>query len=138
MLAARRTAPVIALTLVLAAAGCGPVGGEDDDDQVGDTVTELVEARNRGDFETVCSLISAQQHARFSAAGTSCEQALPRIAREGTTTRIRIDEVRVSGDRATVDATVSQTGGAGNPQTILLIKEDGDWKVTPSGFTGSP
>jgi hypothetical protein len=124
---------VIALAAI-AIPGCGPFGGESDGDQAGDTVTDLIEARNQGDFATVCELISAQQLVKFTKAGTTCEKALPKLAKEGTTTTIRIEQVRVSGDRATVDATVSQTGGAGRAQTILLVKEDGDWKVSKVGF----
>jgi Domain of unknown function (DUF4878) len=118
----------------IAVGGCGPLGGESDADQAGDALTELIAARNRGDFGSVCELISAQQLAKFSAAGTTCRETIPKLAREGTTTTIRIEQVRVSGDRATVDATVSQTGGAGRAQTILMVKEDGDWKVGKVGF----
>jgi Domain of unknown function (DUF4878) len=134
MLAVHRSGVLLAVAVSLWLAACGPLGGESDSDQVSDALTELIDARNQGDFATVCDLISAQQLAKFTRAGTTCEKALPRLAREGTTTTIRIEEVRVSGERATVDATVSQTGGAGNAQTVLLVKEDGDWKVSKVGF----
>jgi hypothetical protein len=29
---------------------------------------------------------------------------------------------------------VSQNGGAGDAQTILLVKESGDWKLSQVGF----
>lgn len=119
----------VALAVALAIGGCGPVGGQSDEDQVSDAVTELIEARNQRDFARVCELISRQQLEQFTRAGTSCEKSLPRIAQEGTTTTLRIEQVRVTGERASVDATVSQTGGAGRAQTILLLKEEGDWKV---------
>jgi hypothetical protein len=122
-----------ALTLAVLA-GCGPFGGESDADRASDAVTELIEARNLRDFETVCGLIASDQLAKFKRAGTTCEKALPGLAKEGTTTTIRIEQVRVSGDRATVDATVSHSAGAGTAQTILLVKEDGDWKVSQVGF----
>jgi len=120
--------------MTIALAGCGPFGGKSDQDKASDTVTQLIDARNQGDFVKVCSLIASQQLAKFKQAGTTCEQALPKLARKGTTTAINIAQVRVSGDRATVDATVSQNGGAGNAQTILLVKEGGDWKVSQVGF----
>jgi ketosteroid isomerase-like protein len=126
---------VVMVTLAaLVLAGCGPFGGKSDEDEASDTVTSLVEARNQGDFAKVCDLIATTQLARFKQAGTSCEKALPRLAQEGSTTTIRIEQVRVSGDRATVDATVSHNAGAGRAQTILLLKEDGDWKVARVGF----
>ena len=130
----RRLIVVAVALITIALAGCGPFGGKSDQDKAGDTVTQLIEARNQGDFVKVCSLIASQQLAKFKQAGTSCERALPKLARRGTTTSINIQQVRVSGDRATVDATVSQNGGAGNAQTILLVKEGSDWKVSQVGF----
>jgi hypothetical protein len=125
---------MLAVALAIALGGCGPVGGKSDEDQAGDAVTELVQARNQSDFAKVCDLIASTQLAKFKQAGTSCEKALPKLAQKGTTTTIRIEQVRVSGDRATVDATVSHNAGAGLPQTILLLKESGDWKVAQVGF----
>ena len=129
---------LLALTVALAAplASCDApiVGGKSDTEAAGDTLTELIAARNRRDFAAVCDLIAEQQLAKFKRAGTTCEKALPKVAKKDTTITIRIEQVRVSGDRATVDATVSQTGGAGNAQTILLVKENGDWKVSQVGF----
>jgi ketosteroid isomerase-like protein len=126
---------LVAIALLAAAlTGCGPLGGESDKEAAGDAVTELVQARNEGDFATVCDLLAADRLERFRRAGVNCEKTLRRVFGHGTTTTIRIEQVRVSGDRATVDATVSQTGGAGNAQTILLLKENGDWKVSQVGF----
>ncbi len=130
----RRAKAVAVALITIALAGCGPFSGKSEQDKAGDTVTQLIEARNKGDFVKVCSLIASQQLAKFKQAGTTCEQALPKLARKGTTTAINIAQVRVSGDRATVDATVSQNGGAGNAQTILLVKEGADWKVSQVGF----
>jgi hypothetical protein len=125
---------MLAVTLALVLAGCGSFGGKSENDQAGDAVTSLVEARNQGEFAKVCDLIASTQLAKFKQAGTTCEKALPKLAQKGTTTTIRIEQVRVSGDRATVDATVSHNAGAGLPQTILLLKESGDWKVAQVGF----
>jgi hypothetical protein len=123
-----RKAQVVVAVVALAIAGCGPLGGESDEDKAGGTLTELVEARNQGDFATVCELISSRDLARFRQAGASCETTLERRFPTGTTTTIRIEEVRIKGDRARVDATVSQTGGAGRATTFLLVKEDGEWR----------
>jgi PBP1b-binding outer membrane lipoprotein LpoB len=126
---------VVAVLVALLLAGCGgPLGGKSDEDQARDAVTELVQARNQSDFAKVCELLAPTLLAKFKQGGTSCEKALPKVAQKGTTTTIRIDQVRVSGDRATVDATVSHNAGAGLPQTILLVKEGGDWKVAQFGF----
>jgi len=130
----RKPVIVAVALMAIALAGCGPFGGKSDQEKAGDTVTQLIEARNQGDFAKVCNLIASTQLAKFKQAGTTCEKALPKLAQKGTTTTIRIEQVRVSGDRATVDATVSHNAGAGLPQTILLLKESGDWKVAQVGF----
>jgi hypothetical protein len=77
---ARRARVVAVALMTIALAGCGPFGGKSEEDQAGDTVTQLVEARNKGDFAKVCSLIASQQLAKFEQAGTTCEQALPKLA----------------------------------------------------------
>jgi Protein of unknown function (DUF3828) len=123
---------VIAVALTLPA--CGPLSSKSDEDKIRDTVNELVVARNQSHFAKVCALIAAQQLAQFKRAHTNCEKYLQQHAQPDTTTTIRIEEVRVSGDRATVDATVSHNAGAGSAQTILLVKEGGDWKISQVGF----
>ncbi len=131
---ARGPSAITLLLILVALGGCGPFGAKSEEEKAGDAVSELIDARNQSDWAGVCDLLSTGQLARFKRAGTTCEKALPRIAPEGTTTTIRIEQVRVSGDRATVDATVSQSAGAGRAQTILVVKEDGDWKVSKVGF----
>jgi ketosteroid isomerase-like protein len=131
---AKRVAGTALAVAAVALAGCGPFGGESEEDKAGDAVTELVDARNAGDFARVCALIAEQQLGAFEKAGTTCQESLPRLAEGGTSTAVRIDEVRVEGERATVDATVSRRGQGGRAQTILLVKEDGEWKVAEVGF----
>lgn len=118
----------VALIALLAIPGCGPLG-ESDEDNAAEVLTDFVDARNQGDFATVCELFSSEVRARFNRAGVNCEQTLRRQFGGGTTTTIRIEAVRVKGDVATVDATVSQVGGAGRAQAYRVVKEDGDWKV---------
>jgi PBP1b-binding outer membrane lipoprotein LpoB len=131
----RKAKTIVAVALLaLTLSACGAFGGKSDEDKVRDTVDALVVARNQHHFAKVCSLIASAQLAKFKQAGTTCAKALPRLAQKATTTTIRIEQVRVSGDRATVDATVSHNAGAGSAQTILLIKEGGDWKISQVGF----
>jgi PBP1b-binding outer membrane lipoprotein LpoB len=130
----QRSAVIAVLLAALALAGCGPFGGKSDEDQVRDTVDQLVTARNQSHFADVCSLFASAQLAQFKKANTTCEKFLQQHAAPDTTTTIRVEQVRVEGDRATVDATVSHNAGAGNAESILLVKENGDWKVTQVGF----
>jgi Domain of unknown function (DUF4878) len=130
----RSAAFTAGLLTALALAGCGPFGGKSDEDQVRDTVDQLVTARNQSHFADVCSLFASAQLAQFKKAHTTCEKFLQQHAAPDTTTTIRVEQVRVEGNRATVDATVSHNAGAGNAESILLVKENGDWKVTQVGF----
>jgi hypothetical protein len=72
--------------------------------------------------------------AKIKRRGATCAKTLDKAVPPDTSVTIQIDQVRVSGDRATVEARVSQTGGAGRAQTILLVKEGGDWKFSQLGL----
>ena len=122
-------ATIAALSIfVLVLFGCGPFGSKNDSEKAGDALTELVNARNEGDYARVCELIAAPDLAKFKRAGVSCEKTIRERFGATASTTIRIEEVKVKGDHASVDATVSQTGGAGFARTFRLVKEDGDWK----------
>ena len=127
MRTARATIAALSI-LVLVLAGCGPFGGKSDSEKAGETLTELVDARNEGDYARVCELISVQDLKKFKQAGVSCENTIRQRFGATASTTIRIEDVKVKGDQATVDATVSQTGGAGFARTFRLVKEDGEWK----------
>ncbi len=124
---ARATITALSI-LVLVLAGCGPLGGKNDEEKAGDALTELVDARNQGDYARVCELISVQDLKKFKRAGVSCEKTIRQRFGATASTTIRIEDVKVKDDRASVDATVSQTGGAGFARTFRLVKEDGEWK----------
>jgi hypothetical protein len=132
----RKTGVVALAVLAIAVSGCGiGGGGKSEVDKARDAITELVDAFNHHDFATVCSLISAQQLAQIQRPGMSCEKVVAKAAPKGAAEiTLRIDQVRVRGDNATVDATVSRRGGAGTAQTILMVKEGGDWKFAQVGF----
>src|SRR4051794_24737289 len=119
----------------LAAAGCGGGGGKDGE-QGGGAVKSLIHARNNNDFATVCDgLAAAQVKGIKKSSGLSCPEALHSVPGATTTrTKLQIQQIRISGDRATVEATVHHNGQAGQDQSILMVKEDGDWKVASAGF----
>jgi hypothetical protein len=134
--AGRKLGMVTVAVLTIALSGCGISGsGKSEQDKARDAITALVSAFNHHDYGAVCGLISAEQLAKVKRPGTSCEKAVSQAAPKGAAEiTLRIDEVRVRGDNATVDATVSRTGGAGRAETILMVKEGGDWKFAQVGF----
>jgi len=129
----RSVAVLATLIAATALVACGD--GDDDEGAVREAVVQFVEAGNTGDFATVCDLLSDDQRAAVAASGESCAAALRAQAagREGDT-RIGVDEVRISGDRATVDATITSADGERRAQSLLLVKEDGDWKIASAGL----
>ena len=138
-----------ALAIALAAAGCGD---EDQTSAPRDTLQRLVddaeaqsaqatvekffEAGNERDASTICALVTEEQAQAFGrAAGGDCVSGMEALfeAEDPPRTEVIIEDVRVLGDRATVDATVTQ-GGETRPSSLSLIQEGGDWKLTDPGL----
>jgi ketosteroid isomerase-like protein len=126
---------LVAAAAVLAAPGCGGGGGSSED-QVSAAIKTLMHARNNNDFATVCDGLAAAQVAGIKkSSGLSCPEALHSVpGATNTKTNLQVQQIRVSGDRATVEATIHHNGGPGQDQSILMVKEDGDWKVASAGF----
>jgi len=122
---------IAAAAIAIAASGCG---GDDtsSEDDVREAVTSFVEAGNDRDAEAVCGLVTKEQAETIAqASGGSCEAALEAVlgAADPAETEIVIEDVRVRGERATVDATIKQ-GTESQAQSISLIREDGEWRLT--------
>ena len=134
----RSFASLVAIVAVLVAAlgftACGDDDGGSDEDAVRETVNRFIDASNDERFRTICSLL-AESEARSieSQGGGPCAQVLEGLPRSTADTRLRIQEVRISDGRATVDATAIQEDGTRLPQTLRLIEEDGDWKIAAAG-----
>src|SRR6478736_5380379 len=131
----KATVAVAVVLVAFGAAGCGGGSGSDQD-QIRAAITRLIHARNANDFATVCDGLTTEQVSGIRKnSGLSCPEALHSVPGATTTkTKLQIQQIRTSGDRATVEATVHHNGGAGQDQSILMVKEDGDWKVASAGF----
>jgi hypothetical protein len=120
---------VSALALVLATCG-----GDDDKEEIEQTVRDFVSATNDRDGDTFCGEIVTQEFleqstgAKGDEAEDECKRQLESI--EGLDVKlVEITKTEVDDDTATVRAVIEAQGDA-KPQTLRLEKEDGEWKLT--------
>jgi predicted lipid-binding transport protein (Tim44 family) len=118
--------------LLLALTGCGG-GGDDDPDEVRQTVRDFVEATNQRDGETLCGELLTQEYLEeFTlATGDRAEEACREQLDQTVDLRLRlvsIGKTEVDGDDATVRV-VLDTDGVQAPRLFQLEREDGRWKL---------
>jgi hypothetical protein len=127
----RATALFLSLLLLPALAGCGG-GGGDDTQQVTDAVTAFVAAGDHHDAAAACALLAKQelQAVHKLGGGGSCASVVGKLLTHASgDIKVKVDQVRVQGDRATADVTIRQGTGPPHSQSLLLLREDGEWKL---------
>jgi hypothetical protein len=117
--------------LLLVLAGCG--GGDDDPDDVRQTVRDFVEATNERDGESLCGELLTQEYLENStlATGEQADEACRRQLEATTGLRLELISIgrpKVEDDEATVRAVID-TGGVRSPRLFRLEREDGRWKL---------
>jgi hypothetical protein len=126
----RATLVIAGAVAVLAACG----GGDDDREQVEQTVREFVEATRQGDSEAFCEELVTQEFLEQSTGATgdnateSCRRQFSRLRRVKVDL-VRIGKTEVDGDSAEVRA-VLRTQGQVQDLVLRLAKQDGDWRLT--------
>ena len=123
---------VLALSFVflLALAGCGG----NDKDEVESTVRDFVKATNDRDTGKWCGGLVTKEFLEQATGATgdeaksACKEQLKSLKRPSLHL-IRVDRVKVDGDRATATA-ILNTQGQRAPQVFRLKKQDGDWRIT--------
>ena len=114
----RKLAAAAAVLLAIAAVVAGVLvitggGGSDDTPEaaVRGTVEDFVGALADQDYGAACGLLT--EELRTQLGGAQCEQALVALAGQGATPpTVEITEVRVAGNKAAVDATISSGSAA--------------------------
>jgi ketosteroid isomerase-like protein len=123
---------LVACLGALLAIGCG---GNGDEQSAPDAAQAYVQARKQGDAAKVCDLYSDQLKQQI-AAGANCEAFVEEQTSGVEPGDFRVVTVQENGDRAT--AAIESSGEAGKPVrlTVVLERQDGDWKITSLGTGG--
>ena len=123
------------LMLSLAAAALAPAAcGDDDKDDVEQTVRDFVSASSEPDPEAFCGEIVTQEFLEQAtgATGDRAEDECKRQLEEASGVDAELVEIRrteIDGDEATVRAVI-RTQGRSATQTLRLEQEDGRWKLS--------
>ena len=102
-----------------------------------ETAEALVEARNTGDGEAFCELLSDEVRERL---GTENCAAFIEEQSAGTPTKFELVGVDEEGDKAVVTMKAIRSEGETNREAELQIgleREDGDWRVAALGSPDS-
>jgi Putative lumazine-binding len=99
-------------------------------------------AAAEGDSKTFCALLTAdaREQLRLSTAQRlqtdelpECTKILDVLAPAFADSVLTIRYVSVSGNRARVEARYKLASGPAQPRTVLLLEEDGEWRISDPG-----
>jgi ketosteroid isomerase-like protein len=145
--ARRRVAALLLLAGIavaaLAIADVGPFENPPtEEERVEAAVQEFFGAAAAGDSRTFCALLTdqAREELRVSTAQRlqidevpECEEILDALAAAFKDSTIDVRFVSVSGNQARVEARYRVAGAGSQPRTVLLLSEDGEWRVSDPG-----
>ncbi len=142
----RLAALLLAVGIAIAALAIADVGPFEDPPTEQEKVEAAAErffaAAASGDADTFCDLLTAQarQTLRVNTAQRlqinelpKCEQILDALAQAFEGSQLTVRRVSISGNRARVEARYRAAGAAVQPRTVLMLEEDGEWKVSDPG-----
>ena len=143
----RRIAAVLLVAgIAVAALAITDTGPFDDppteEERAREAVEEFFAAAADGDSKKFCGLLTsdARQTLRVNTAQQlqtdelpGCEQILDALAEVFKGSKLDVRFVNVSGNRARVEARYKLSGSGAQPRTVLLLSENGEWKVSDPG-----
>ena len=131
------------IVAVLAIEDVGPFSDpETEEERVQAAVEEFFGAASDGDSKTFCRLLTAdaREALRVSTAQRlqadelpACTKILDVLAPVFKDSGISVRYVSVSGNRARVEARYKLAGAGAQPRTVLLLSEDGEWRISDPG-----
>lgn len=127
----RATAAALAAISALAVASCGSdeprdVRGPARD--VAATIAALESATARGDFVTICDRLLTAGERKQAGAG-DCPALLRRTAGDVRRPRIKLESIRLTGDRAIATVTTTAAGQRAVRESIVLVREHGTYRI---------
>ena len=142
----RLAALLLVLGIAIAALAIADVGPFDDPPTEEEIVEEAAErffaAAASGDADAFCDLLTAQarQTLRVNTAQRlqinelpKCEQILDALAEAFKDSQLSVRSVSISGNQARVEARYRAADAAVQPRTVLMLEEDGEWKISDPG-----
>jgi hypothetical protein len=128
-MARRAHTPALAATLValIVFGGCG--GG--DEQQVRDTLARFQKATASQDYRTLCTKLLARAVVdRLRSVGLPCEVALQTGLGSVRQPKLKVTRIKIRGSTALAEVRSEAAGQSASTDTIRLVKEDGDWRLT--------
>jgi hypothetical protein len=121
------TAAATALSALALLAGCG--GG--DEQQVRDTLARFQTATEKQDYRALCTkLLAHAVIAKLRSVGLPCEVALQTGLGSVRQPKLKVTKVKIRGSTALALVRSHAAGQSTSTDTIRLVKEDGDWRLT--------
>jgi hypothetical protein len=104
---------------------------------VAQVVLDLSEDAQRGRQADVCGQILTDRLQQAVAGDSSCDSEVKKAFEDADVTQIEVDDVSISGNRATVDVH-SDAGDKTVRRTFGLLRENGEWRIDSFDAGQSP
>jgi hypothetical protein len=109
-------------------AGCGGTGNEQ---QVRDTLQRFQKATASQDYRALCTKLLARVVIdRLRSVGLPCEVALRTGLGSVRQPKLKVTRVKIRGSTALAEVRSAAAGQSASTDTVRLVKEDGDWRLT--------
>jgi hypothetical protein len=109
-------------------AGCGGAGNEQ---QVRDTLQRFQKATASQDYRALCTKLLARSVIdRLRSVGLPCEVALRTGLGSVRQPKLKVTRVKIRGSTALAEVRSGAAGQSASTDTVRLVKEDGDWRLT--------
>jgi len=105
--------------------------GADDDEKVSDTLDRFAQASREKDYQALCDeLLSTSLVEQLRTADQPCEVVLRIGLSDVQNPTLEVGDVEIDGDEATAQVDSTAAGQQPLKTRILLVKEDGDWRIS--------